>query len=388
MASKILRLDTVPDQTVVPQTVDALRRGELVVFPTETVYGLGCLASSQDAVPRLISAKGRRSGHALPVAISGCPALKRLVPNLGTIGERLARRCWPGPVTIVADTSSNDSPIARLPELCRQAVMPCGSTGFRVPDQPVVLKILQEVGEPVILTSANLSGNPPAVCADEAMVGLGDAPDLILDAGTARFRVPSTVVSVADSGCKVLREGVLTKEKIERLTAKMILFVCTGNTCRSPMADVICADMLAKRLGCSVDDLPRRGYVVMSAGTSANPGSATPRAAREVISELGLSLDDHRSQPLSEYLLRCADLICVVSHSHLNVSIDMWPGHRDRATVLEGISDPVGGTRADYTRCAEEVRRAVAAKIDEILDPADRASDPQSPNLSAELCRQ
>ncbi|MBQ1454593.1 MAG: threonylcarbamoyl-AMP synthase [Thermoguttaceae bacterium] len=379
MASKILRLDTIPEQTVIHETVDALRRGELVVFPTETVYGLGCLASRQDAVHRLITAKGRRSGHALPVAVSGYPALKRLVPNLGTIGCRLARRCWPGPVTIVADTSSSDSPIARLPELCRQAVMPSGSTGFRVPDQPVVLKILQEAGEPVILTSANLSGSPPAVCAAEAMVGLGDAPDLILDAGTAHFRVPSTVVSVVGPGYEVLREGVLTKEKIERLTAKMILFVCTGNTCRSPMAEVIFSDMLAGRLGCSVEDLPRRGYVVMSAGTSANRGSATPQAAREVISELGLSLDDHRSQPLNEYLLRCADSICVVSRSHLNVIIDLWPGHRDRVTVLEGISDPVGGTRADYIRCAEEVRKAVADKIDELLD--EGAAEPLSSSL-------
>lgn len=403
MASKIFCPDTDSVETIVRETAAALRRGELVVFPTETVYGLGVLASHTDAVRRLISAKGRRSGHALSVAISGYSVLKRYAPNISPIGQRLARRCWPGPITIVADTSTGDSQIAQLPELCRQAVMPNGTTGFRVPDQPIVLKILQEVDEPVILTSANLSGSPPAVCATDAQVGLGDSPDLILDTGPAHFQVPSTVVSVVAPGYKILRAGVLTEETIERLAAKIILFISAGNTGYGLMAVAICAELLAKKLGCPIGDLQRRGYIVMSAEIPSGRKGDLPQTDREVMTEPGIPFDGYQSQPLSDDLLRRADVICVMDRSvfsglprlsaildqdiarsgskDTNRIVDQLPGYRkqdvvycdrdvvcrDRVIVLEGITAPLGGCHTGYSRCAEEISAVLTDKLDFLL---------------------
>lgn len=372
MTREIIHLTEKPPlQEVVQRTIEALRGGKLVVFPTETVYGLGALASNEEAIRRLISAKGRKSGHALPIAISGYADLRKYAPNIDPVSERLARRCWPGPMTLVLDGSSPDSTLQKLPEFVRQAIMPLGTAGFRVPNHGVFLEILRRLAEPVVLTSANLSGEPPAVNADEARVGLGDRPDLILDDGTAYFSKPSTVISVSGQRISMIREGAFPKEKIKRMTAKMILFVCTGNTCRSPMAEVLCARLLTRRLHCDLPDLEENGYLLLSAGVATFPGCRASEGACEAAKARGLSLDGHASQPVTEEILRFADHIFVMGRSHRDAINAEWPGHDDRIELLrtdgEDISDPLGGDFTVYNNCAKQIEAEIAKRLDEIL---------------------
>src|SRR5581483_7409022 len=111
---------------------------------------------------------------------------------------------------------------------------------------------------PVALTSANRSGCPPAVTAAEVVDALGEDVSLVIDDGPARFGQASTVLKVEKTGWKMLREGVVRAEEIGPLSARLIVFVCTGNTCRSPMAEVLCKKLLAERLNCEVTELPTR----------------------------------------------------------------------------------------------------------------------------------
>jgi protein-tyrosine phosphatase len=371
MTQEVIRLADNPSLKSVKETVLAvLRAGKLVVFPTETVYGIGAMASSSEAVRRLVSAKGRKKGHAVPVAIPGYHVLRSYSPNIDDITARLARRCWPGPITLVADASDPRSRFASLSDDVKEVIMPRGTVGYRVPNHPLFLEILRELDEPLLLTSANLTGEPPAVNAESAKVGLEDWPDLVIDDGTACFQRPSTVVSVADGKINVIREGVYTKDQIQRMTVKMILFVCTGNTCRSPMAEVICANLIARKIGCGVDELESHGYVVMSAGVAAYPGTPASPEAVEVMENRGISLEGHQAQPLSETLLRYADRVYVMGRAHKEAICSQWPDDADRIFFLSAdetdICDPLGGGVSVYRDCAKQIEAELEKHFDEI----------------------
>ena len=373
MTAKIISIQDVTDfDEIISQSVACLRQGGLMVLPTETVYGVAALASNESAVKRLIDAKGRREGHALPVAIASYEMLSDYVPAPGVLALRLARRCWPGPLTLVLDGTATESQFASYPYFVRKAIMPDGTVGLRVPDCPVTRAILNELGEPIALTSANLSGETPAITAEEVMAHLGDKVDLILDAGESDLKKPSTVIHVEVDTLEILREGAITFDTIEKLTAKIILFVCTGNTCRSPMAEVICEKLLAEQLQCSPEDLENRGYLVLSAGVAASPNDGASPMAKEVVSRYGLCLEDHQAQPLTETLLRFADQIFVLTRNHRETILSFWPSVDMRLQVLRpdggDISDPIGGNYDVYERCANEIEAAIAARIDSIAD--------------------
>ncbi len=190
---------------VVHRAVQALAEGKLVALPTETVYGLAASALDEVAVGRLCAAKERPAGQALTLAVKSADDALDYVPNLSPLGRRLARRCWPGPVTIVVDNQPADSLLNQLPPSVRQVVSPQGSVGLRVPHHPVVLDIMRIMVGPLVLTSANRSGNPESLTAEEVLKSLGDRVQLVLNDGRSRLGQASTVVKVGDKRLQVLR---------------------------------------------------------------------------------------------------------------------------------------------------------------------------------------
>ena len=374
------------DEAAVRRVVDALRDGKLVVLPTETVYGLAALASNATAVERLIAAKGRPAGRPLALAISGADVLERFAPSVPTLAKRLARRLWPGPLTLVLDVSDPASELARLPETSQKAILPEGKAGFRVPRNAFVLKVLETLGEPVVLTSANLSGEPPATSAADAKVGLDDRPDLIVDDGVAAFGEPSSVVEIVKTDksdkigtAKILREGAVSAEKLRDFSAKVVLFVCTGNTCRSPMAEAIAKKEVAARLGIDAQTpeeidakLQERGIWIASAGVAAADFSPASANAKTVVREdFGTSLDRHAAQSVSPALVRVADLILTMGRSHRAALSAEFPDAAERCELLRpdggDVADPFGGSVEVYRRCAWEIAAAVRERLSEIM---------------------
>jgi protein-tyrosine phosphatase len=355
---------------VVHRAVQALAEGKLVALPTETVYGLAASALDERAISRLLEVKGRSAGKSLTLAIRSSDDALDYLPSLSPLGRRLARRCWPGPVTIVAEANHPESLLHRLSPCVLKAVSPTGTLGLRVPANPLVLDILRMLVGPVALTSANVQGESDPVTAEQVIETLGDRVELVLNDGQSRLGQPSTVVKVGEQGLVVLRPGVVSEQTLRRLSSLMILLVCTGNTCRSPMAEVMCRKMIADRLGCQVDEVGEHGLMIISAGLSAMMGARPSPEAVDVMAKMGLQLGDHESQPLTTQLVRHADVIWTMTCSHRQAIVERWPEASARTEVLapdqSDVSDPIGGPIEYYQRCAEQIQTFLSQRVGEL----------------------
>ena len=182
----------------------AVRRGELVVVPTDTVYGLGADAFDPAAVRRLLQAKGRGPESPPPVLISAATTLDALAVGVPGYARALVEHFWPGPLTLVCTQQASlqwDLGDTR------------GTVAVRMPDHEVVLEILERTG-PLAVSSANLTGRPPAADADAAEEMLGEDVSVIIDCGPAERDEPSTIIDVTGTQGRVLRMGALGLDEL------------------------------------------------------------------------------------------------------------------------------------------------------------------------------
>jgi L-threonylcarbamoyladenylate synthase len=202
------------DADVVLRAAEALRAGEIVAIPTDTVYGLAAAIDRPDAIRRLYVIKGRPAEKAIPVLIAEIEDLQRLTPRLSSAAAHLARTFWPGALTLVLPA------LADLP----QGVTTVGGDGMqtvavRVPDSAPARAIIAAAGGALAVTSANRSGAAPAVEAHEvSRLGLAK-PLLIVDGGRAPGGVPSTIVAATTDSAEMLREGAIPATAIAEAVA-------------------------------------------------------------------------------------------------------------------------------------------------------------------------
>ena len=188
------------------EAVECLKSGGILAIPTDTVYGLGADPLNASAVQRLYTLKGRPDGKPIPLVLSSVDDVHRVAQNLPDYFFHLTKRFWPGGLTIIVEAKD------LLPVLTAGG----NTVGVRIPNNPLLLKILQAFGGPAAITSANLSGEPPATSVQEIGKVLASRIDMIVDGGKTPGPIPSTVYDISVSPPIIRRHGVISEETLAK----------------------------------------------------------------------------------------------------------------------------------------------------------------------------
>ena len=353
--------DAEPARELTQRVAAVLARGGLVAMPTETVYGIAARADLPPALEALRELKGRPEDLGLTWHI-GSPTAVESPERLAPPARRLASRYWPGPLTLVVPSVP-----AGLEGVARD-----GWIGIRMPAHRATAGILAQLPFPVVLSSANRHGEPPATNADEVETALDGSVllELLLDGGAAKLSEASSVLRIGRGRFDILREGLIGIDQLRAAAGMRIGFACTGNTCRSPMAEAWARKRIAERLEIGPERLSEFGFVVESMGVHASHGSPPSRLAVQVLKELGVDLAGHRSRAaLSRDLAAFDRIYCMTRDQREALALALPPGKTEHIELLDpegaDIPDPIGGTRDDYTQALARIRAAIELRLPE-----------------------
>jgi L-threonylcarbamoyladenylate synthase len=195
---------------VIAEAAATIRTGGLVIYPTETVYGLGANACSDETVGKVFEVKARPLENPISIAVSSLGMARRFA-ELTPLAESISKKFLPGPLTVI---------LPAKPTISKLVTAGTGKVGLRIPNHPVALKLLDFVGGAITSTSANLSGGSIPSTAKGALEQLGKHVNIALDSGKCKFGLPSTVLDLTSEQPKVLREGPISSGEIMKALAK------------------------------------------------------------------------------------------------------------------------------------------------------------------------
>jgi protein-tyrosine-phosphatase len=337
------------DAQAVEAAAAALRDGAVVGVPTDGFYALAARADRPAA--RLALSRALEGRGAPPAALVLATAAEIDRCELAGLVRRIARQHWPGPLVI--EVRSDDS-TSRTSNDAWTALLSSA--------EPHARALAAAARVPLCIRLV------PGACEARGLLELPGVAH-VLDRGPSPLCEAPGWLRVARGTFELVREGLYGLELLRASAGLSLRFVCTGNTCRSPMAEGLARAELGKRLGVSAARIGEYGFELASMGTFAAPYQSASTHAVEALSELSIDLGAHRSQlATTQSLVRAQRIYCLTHNHREQVRLLLPPDWNGALLLLDergDVSDPIGGSLEDYRRCARQIREALERRADE-----------------------
>jgi tRNA threonylcarbamoyl adenosine modification protein (Sua5/YciO/YrdC/YwlC family) len=340
--TSVIKLDSRrPDPYHLRQIAGLLVQGKIVAFPTETVYGLAACVNHPEAIQRIHSLKKRVDQKPFTYHIGNWGTLERLNVIQSRVFRYLSGLFWPGPVTLLALNRSDEK------------------IGIRFPKNNIATQLINQAGELIVATSVNFTKEASACSADDVLKVFPDEIDVVIDGGKCELSEDSTIVDTIASPPQIVRAGVFA-DRVEKAIDKIrhgqyprkkILIVCTGNTCRSPMAEGFIKSQLRK-------DGYGEQIEVVSCGIYARDGSSASMDSVLTLKNDEIHLDDFKSRMCRREDVLGADVILAMEEEHRKFIAELCPEVSGKIVVLH-VDDPIGMTIDTYQKCYEVIKSKV-----------------------------